>query len=77
MLSKCANPACSAAFRYLHEGRIFSLAVPAKRPRMDSPWETAGSPRVERYWLCPRCSQQMTLRWSNGAVVVSVLPAAA
>lgn len=25
MLSKCANPACSAKLRYLHEGRIFRL----------------------------------------------------
>jgi hypothetical protein len=25
MLSKCANPACSAKLRYLHEGKIFRL----------------------------------------------------
>lgn len=26
MLSKCANPKCSEIFRYLHQGKIFSLA---------------------------------------------------
>ena len=25
MLSKCANPACSAHFLYLHEGRVFRI----------------------------------------------------
>jgi hypothetical protein len=25
MLSKCANPACSAQFRYLHDGKVFRV----------------------------------------------------
>jgi hypothetical protein len=29
MLSKCANPKCSAAFRYLHDGKLFRMEVPA------------------------------------------------
>ena len=27
MLSKCANPECSEIFRYLHEGKLFYLAL--------------------------------------------------
>ena len=25
MLSKCANPSCSAQFRYLHDGKVFRI----------------------------------------------------
>lgn len=72
MLSKCANPACSATFRFLHEGRIFSLAhrpgaVPGSEP-------VATNGPLERYWLCDRCAQVMTLVWRRGAVVLKALP---
>jgi len=30
MISKCANPACSNRFFYLHEGKLFSLEREAK-----------------------------------------------
>ncbi len=72
MLSKCANPACSAAFRFLHEGRIFSLV---RRPG-EGPGSEPGPPngQPERYWLCDRCAQAMTLVWSQGAVVLKALP---
>jgi hypothetical protein len=29
MLSKCANPKCTALFRYLHIGKLFRMEVPA------------------------------------------------
>jgi hypothetical protein len=32
MLSKCANPACSANFRYLHEGRLFHVEIGLAAP---------------------------------------------
>jgi hypothetical protein len=37
MLAKCANPACSATFRYFHEGRLFVF-----EPKRDAPkrWKT-------------------------------------
>jgi hypothetical protein len=65
MLSKCANPKCSAPFHYLHDGRLFEVQVtsqqievamqtgdaePKKRPQ-----------KVERFWLCSKCSTTMTL----------------
>jgi hypothetical protein len=72
MLSKCANPSCSASFRYFHEGRLFRIetstgpgpgenAAPAKPPR-----------RVEFFWLCDRCAPQMTLEHdAHGQVTVT------
>lgn len=40
MLSKCANPDCSATFRYLHEGRVFRVE-PGPIP---APARPTGSP---------------------------------
>ena len=45
MVSKCANPACSATFRYLHDGTLFHLAVESASPEQaanydDSPRRT-------------------------------------
>ncbi len=69
MLSKCANPSCSARFRYLGEGRIFSLVPGIEtvelRVLLDHP---AGE--VERYWLCDLCAKSMTLCRVHGRVVV-------
>ena len=32
MVSKCANPACPATFRYLDDGKLFFAAAINKRP---------------------------------------------
>ena len=56
MVSKCANPACSSTFRYLHEGRMFHLIADSDR--------TVASHRaaaMERFWLCDECSRKLTL----------------
>ena len=73
MLSKCANPTCSAKFRFLHEGRIFSLVRRSEGGPGSEPVASNGG-RLERYWLCDRCAQAMTLVWSRGAVVLKALP---
>lgn len=67
MVSKCANPACNAPFRYLHEGRIFSVS-------RDSPEHVVEHP-VERYWLCSNCSDRMTLVLQHGTVMPRALAA--
>jgi hypothetical protein len=66
MLSKCANPTCSASFRLLHEGRIFNLAIP--EPTTDA----NQYPRVtiEHYWLCRECSQTLKVMVDFGLAVV-------
>jgi hypothetical protein len=63
MVSKCANPACLARFRYLHEGRIFNIEMPGQ----------AGDfcrPRIELYWLCFDCARSLKLVADNGSGAV-------
>jgi len=64
LLSKCANPACPATFRYLRQGRIFNLEV--KTPAWDGEGERSHT--VEHFWLCDRCASVMEVVWENGAV---------
>jgi len=58
MVSKCANPSCSATFRYLREGTIFHAASGPTAPEKDS---LAGTPSHERFWLCRECSTKLTI----------------
>lgn len=74
MLHKCANPACSSPFRRLEEGKLFQveteylLPVGTRRAkRQDRPVR-----RVDRYWLCDRCSLFLTLSVEKGRGVVPV-----
>jgi hypothetical protein len=66
MLVKCTNPSCSASFRYLRDGRLFRLE------RDPTPWSSKSN-RVEYFWLCHRCSSEMTLRLREDGTVVTVL----
>lgn len=64
MLSKCANPACGAQFRYLNNGRVFAAEY---RTASDAGSEFVQVQRHLRcFWLCPACSQLMTIQ-SSGA----------
>jgi len=68
VISKCANPECSAPFQYLREGRLFRMdIVPDNFPM------TANSSRpirhVEHYWLCGPCSRSLTLILDKGQVI--------
>ena len=72
MLSKCANPACEAKFRYLHEGKVY-LADWVARPEAKS--DNACWRRTEMYWLCDRCSGKFVLS-KDGNSVVPVKPGA-
>jgi len=64
MLSKCANPACSARFRYLRQGRIFNLEVNKLSPSGDGELRH----RFEHFWLCGPCAAVLEVVWQNGAV---------
>jgi len=64
MLSKCANPACSARFRYLRQGRIFNLEVKI----LSSDGDGDVRHKIEHFWLCDRCAAVMKVVWENGAV---------
>ncbi|MBZ5628964.1 MAG: hypothetical protein LAO06_08870 [Acidobacteriia bacterium] len=74
MLSKCANPACSASFRYLHEGRIFTLLCEPEFRGAHAVWDRAAEQHVARFWLCDACSQTMTVCRVNDHAVVRPLP---
>jgi hypothetical protein len=62
VLAKCANPACGAHFRYLHEGRIFNFPF--------SENGTPGVARVEHFWLCGRCAASLTVVMNGGTAEV-------
>jgi hypothetical protein len=67
MVSKCANPSCSAIFRYFREGKLFHLAVgPAALEAAD----VLETPALEHFWLCGECSSQMTLVSHTAGVLV-------
>ncbi len=74
MLSKCANPDCASSFRYLHQGRIFSLILGPEPSGAHAVWDHALERPIERYWLCEVCAQTMTIASVDGHVVVRRLP---
>jgi hypothetical protein len=58
------NSECSTPFRYLREGRIFHLQIPA-------PNSTPGSPvRREYFWLCGPCCTRLTVVVKDGVGTV-------
>jgi hypothetical protein len=76
MLSKCANPLCSASFRYFHQGKLFrietSVTTGPSNGSMGNVNEGKPAARVEFFWLCDSCASQMTLEHdSRGHVTVT------
>ncbi len=69
MISHCANPGCSAPFRYLREGKLFQLYTD---PEPGTGEGTETSRRLQYYWLCGNCAASITLLFErkNGAVTV-------
>ena len=62
MLSKCANPSCSNQLIYLREGKIFVMEHSSK-PRLwpQGPIPAGTVSRLEHFWLCGTCSENLTL----------------
>lgn len=71
MIGKCANPACSARFLHLREGRVFVKEIEAV-PTSDG---KNRSPQPHYYWLCNACCRTMTIvaEKGKGIKVVPVL----
>jgi len=67
MLSKCANPACSAQFRYLHQGKIFQLSP---TPEVDAITGGMFEQFYERFWLCEKCCKEMRVGWDGTKAAV-------
>lgn len=75
MLAKCANPACSATFHYLHEGKLFAIESRADSLERGPPagLEYAGnSKNPQYYWLCSSCCRAMKVQ-SDGDHRVSLV----
>ena len=70
MIAKCANPACSAPFHYLREGKLFRMGFDPERSTPGP--QLAGDPRparkIEYFWLCESCSATLTLVMKEGKV---------
>ena len=71
MLSKCANLDCSETLRYLHLGKIFCLAP---TPEIQAATETVNPVLEERFWLCERCSKELTFVWGGTQAKLVRLP---
>jgi hypothetical protein len=73
MLSKCANPGCTATFLYLHQGKLFRLDISTDvlAASSTSP-KTRAAPRVEFFWLCSECAAELTIDYDQGAGVAVV-----
>ena len=68
MLSKCANPPCSASFRYFRQGKLFRVET---EPSGMVPTAKA-SARSEFFWLCDDCASHLTLEYDRQTSVVIV-----
>lgn len=81
MLSKCANPSCSASFRYFHQGKLFriesgmtaSIETDVRNVKKGNANAAKAVARVEFFWLCDRCASEMTLEHDNRGHV-TVMP---
>lgn len=71
MVSKCANPACSEQFRYLHEGKLFHLTP---TPEIQASEDGELPFLYERFWLCDACAKKMTLVWGGTGAKLVPLP---
>ena len=69
MLSKCANPACTTPFHYLRDGRLFQMETGVGPQLVGSKKPQA---KVEYFWLCSRCSAEITLSYERGKGVTTV-----
>jgi hypothetical protein len=62
MVTKCANPACSAPFHSLRQGRVFVMEV-------EGAPQSGGSGRSRQphyFWLCHSCCRTMTVIAEKG-----------
>jgi hypothetical protein len=73
MVSKCANPGCSAPFLYMRQGKVFCIeTVDTHCDRVQasaSAWIQSDR-HLEFFWLCDDCAPRMTVTVKPGLGVV-------
>lgn len=76
MVQKCANPKCSAIFRYANRGRLFSFEIRNPvGPCRDVPpaiCERKPSHIAINFWLCDDCSRTLSVEF-NAQTGVSIV----
>lgn len=76
MLSKCANPDCSAPFLYLHQGKLFRFEVEARSGAKPALGREAAATKIplhtEYFWLCDSCLSRMRLVQHKASEVKAV-----
>lgn len=72
MVSKCANPKCSEPFLRLREGKLFRWdGADDKRSPRGRVAEGTEALKVEFFWLCGTCAQEMKLVFKAGVGVTT------
>lgn len=74
MVGKCVNSSCGTSFRYFHEGKLFRVEIRIPQPdsaRFGRDLSDNFVRQVKWYWLCGRCSREMTLKVEKGGDVVT------
>ncbi len=77
MVQTCANPACTAKFLYLHQGRLFVLETRTNNSDAASPediFNNYHSKSPQYFWLCDSCLRELTLRYGAKSHQVKVGP---
>ena len=69
MVSQCANPQCSAPFRYLHQGKVFLVEHRTKNGNGNGRQAAA---KLEFFYLCWDCASRMTLERELASGLVRV-----
>lgn len=71
MLDKCANPACSAKFRFLRCGKLFEIETESFGPSRADGRASGLERRVEFCWLCDLCARFYVLSCDGKQVTTS------
>jgi hypothetical protein len=72
MLHKCANPACTAPFRSLREGKLFLAETFPSNLNASFDGNRRKVRRREHFWLCDVCSAQFTLHFDANLGMLTV-----
>ncbi len=80
MLSKCANPVCTAPFLYLSQGKLYKLETSVRAGNLDRPdfadsQNMRAERRLEYFWLCEECAPKVLLTY-NRATGIGAAPLA-
>lgn len=77
MVSKCANPKCTARMKYLHEGRLFVVQTHSSARYWQNDSGSFSAPpgnQIEYHWLCNSCVDGMIVTAEGKLERLSSIP---